>query len=254
MFLGPAGRAITFQWYIFIQTRTLVRTEGIITQLVFAHSLRIRLKAEASNEKKDEESHIKDTSSTIAGTPETASIAESSAANSEAGSTTASTAVSREPSTSAASTSSTLKSKAKGPAKAAEPSASTKKENKKDKSKSDDNLIGKINNLVTTDLNNITSGRDFLLLSAWNCPWFIKYYLINPAFSSLSSSSNHALHHILVPDSRMEVCLLQDQRFARLIKLFSAFVGLATMIALVPLPGYVAKLLQDVQRTRMKKV
>lgn len=26
------------------------------------------------------------------------------------------------------------------------------------------------------------------------------------------------------------------------------------MVALVPLPGYVAKLLQDVQRTRMKKV
>lgn len=35
---------------------------------------------------------------------------------------------------------------------------------------------------------------------------------------------------------------------------FSAYVGLASTVALLPVPGYIAKLVQDVQRTRMKKV
>ena len=38
------------QWYMFVVSRTVVRTEGLLTQLVFEHSLRIRLKAEVSNE------------------------------------------------------------------------------------------------------------------------------------------------------------------------------------------------------------
>jgi hypothetical protein len=36
------------------------------------------------------------------------------------------------------------------------------------KEPSADNLVGKINNLVTTDLNNITEARDFLLLGERN--------------------------------------------------------------------------------------
>jgi len=35
---------------------------------------------------------------------------------------------------------------------------------------------------------------------------------------------------------------------------WSAFVGLAVMVALFPIPGYVAKMIQGVQVTRMKKV
>ncbi|KAF7340501.1 Multidrug resistance-associated ABC transporter protein [Mycena sanguinolenta] len=48
IFLGPIAGAFAFQTYIFINTRTLVRIESIITQLVFAHSLRIRVKAETT--------------------------------------------------------------------------------------------------------------------------------------------------------------------------------------------------------------
>ncbi|KAH7904045.1 hypothetical protein BJ138DRAFT_980496, partial [Hygrophoropsis aurantiaca] len=46
LFFGPMANSISFQWYIFLATRTLVRTEGTIIQLVFSHSLRIRMKAE----------------------------------------------------------------------------------------------------------------------------------------------------------------------------------------------------------------
>lgn len=67
----------------------------------------------------------------------------------------ASTFVASEPSTS--STASTLPGDAK-PKKAAEPS-------KKEEKESDANLVGKINNLVTSDLNNIVSAKDFLGLS-----------------------------------------------------------------------------------------
>ena len=35
---------------------------------------------------------------------------------------------------------------------------------------------------------------------------------------------------------------------------WSAFVGLSAIIILFPLPGYVAKLIQKVQKERMKKV
>lgn len=35
---------------------------------------------------------------------------------------------------------------------------------------------------------------------------------------------------------------------------WSAFVGLAVMIVLFPVPGYVAKIIQKVQKERMKKV
>ena len=48
LFLGPVFVSICFQWYIYMGTRALARTQGIITELVFEHSLRIRFKAESS--------------------------------------------------------------------------------------------------------------------------------------------------------------------------------------------------------------
>ena len=35
---------------------------------------------------------------------------------------------------------------------------------------------------------------------------------------------------------------------------FSAYVGLVVMVVLLPVPGYIAKLVQDAQRARMKEV
>jgi len=43
-------------------------------------------------------------------------------------------------------------------------SKSRSKSREEDEATADSNLIGKINNLVTTDLNNITDGRDFMFL------------------------------------------------------------------------------------------
>jgi hypothetical protein len=157
LLVGPIVRNICFQWYLFIATRTLVRTEGLLTQLVFEHSLRIRLKAEASNER------IED-NLTVVGTQDSASVTEGTSIDSNSGerasqSSQASTPVSRDSSSNSQSTSNVpVKGKDLSTFKSDTKSAT------KDK-KEAQNLIGKINNLVTTDLGNIVDGRDFLFIS-----------------------------------------------------------------------------------------
>ncbi|KDR74315.1 hypothetical protein GALMADRAFT_250126 [Galerina marginata CBS 339.88] len=216
LFLGPMMQSVSFQWYIFMATRTLVRTEGLITQLVFEHSLRIRLKAETSNDASNQEAKGALTPPIGSGEVTPDSSSDCTDANSETTSRTenghsqGSTAVaSREPSS--AGSQATLSGPAKGKAK------DVPKEVKKEAKMSDSNLIGKINNLVTTDLNNITSGRDFLLV---------------------------VLHVPL----QIILCVA----FLYQVLGWSAFVGIAVMIMLLPAPGYVAKKMRQAQVEKMK--
>ncbi len=175
--------SVLFQLYIFLsvssssvyrvrltlinvtQTGSLARVEAIITSLVFDHALRIRLKAEASESKSgsatasaanstpgspkdqtqepasaddDDDETIHSRSATAASTTTTATAATSSTA----------TAVS--PKSSQSNSVDAKKSGSVPPAQTAQ----TKKSN----------VVGKINNLVTSDLDNITRGRDFLFL------------------------------------------------------------------------------------------
>lgn len=90
----------------FRQTRSMVRVEAILSQLIFEHALRIRVKAETSD----------------------VEVPPSQGSSEPGGS--------GQPSKDSPST-------AKSPAK---------------------NLIGKLNNLVTSDLATATDGRDFLVL------------------------------------------------------------------------------------------
>ncbi|KAF9229723.1 P-loop containing nucleoside triphosphate hydrolase protein [Gyrodon lividus] len=202
IFFGQFMGSVIFQWYIFFTTRTIVRTECIITQLLFEHALRIRMKAEVPDT-------VKSTESTVS-TPDSASIAESSTV--AEGSPESSVDDAQSSSTSTLN-SSTTKGKQKGKDKANDAEAQVKKS-----TSSADNLVGKINNLVTTDLGNITDGRDFLLvfpyipLQVGLCIWF--------------------LYRILG---------------------WSAFVGLAVMICCFPLPGVVAKKIQSAQMGKMEK-
>lgn len=117
-------------------TRALACADGLLTQLVFEHSLRIRFKAERSRE--DD--------------PPTVPV-DTSEAQSVEGSTPME-ASSTQPD---AATDSNAK---KGKAKADDSTA--KSAGRKEKK---DNLIGKINTLVTVDLKNIVSARDFLMVS-----------------------------------------------------------------------------------------
>ncbi|KAF9034564.1 hypothetical protein BJ165DRAFT_1356328, partial [Panaeolus papilionaceus] len=160
LFFGPIAQSFGFQYYIFVATRTLVRIEFLITQLVFEHSLRIRLKAKAAGDEEGSGASGKNKAVSSGNTSE------------------ASTA------------------------------AQTPEEGREGHRECD----WKINNLVSTDVGNITDGRDF-------CSWIV-----------------HCMTF-----------------FYRVLG-WSAFIGLGVMIVLLPLPGFVAKKLQDVQSQKMKRV
>jgi hypothetical protein len=142
-----------------MQTRTLVRVEAIITQLIFEHALRIRFKSETS----------------------------------------------ADPSKDA-----TLSSRA------------------------GQNLVGKLNNLVTSDLQSITEGKDFMLLfvnlpiQLVLCIWFL--YAV--------------LGWRCVSGQWRDFCRSPGS---------SAFVGLFTILVMLPIPGYIGKWVQTVQRELSKK-
>ena len=140
----------------------LVRTEGIITQLVFDHALRVRMKDEAKP---------RSTQATEANTPDARSIvdteAETGSSNNEEETLEGSAHTS---------TASLPQSAAKGKMKAADtpgalPGVSTPGlgSGKADTEVKAANLVGKINNLVSTDLDNIIGGRDILFVGEFQC-------------------------------------------------------------------------------------
>ncbi|KAG8744472.1 hypothetical protein FRC11_013448, partial [Ceratobasidium sp. 423] len=209
LFLGPVLGSIALQWYIFITTGSLTRTEGMITQLLFEHSLRIRLVAQA-------------TGGSSGKTPKTATPGGDNA--SVAGSDR--TAVGSQPQpaegTGEEDSNSIGHTAEESNGQTLVASTSSVKQKDKEESQGDDsesaNLIGKINNLMSTDLGNMIDGRDFLFI--------ILYGPVQIIFSI------YFLYHILG---------------------WSAVIGMTVMILSFPIPGKVAYLVNNVQVSRMKK-
>ena len=54
LFFGPIVASLSIQYYIFLMTRALVRTEALLTQLLFDHSLRLRMKDSTEEPEKEE--------------------------------------------------------------------------------------------------------------------------------------------------------------------------------------------------------
>ncbi|KAF8758900.1 P-loop containing nucleoside triphosphate hydrolase protein [Rhizoctonia solani] len=50
LLIGPIFGSIAWQWYIFLKMNSVVRATGMITQLIFEHTLRIRMNAQAADE------------------------------------------------------------------------------------------------------------------------------------------------------------------------------------------------------------
>lgn len=145
-------------------TTALAHAEALITQLVFEHSLRIRLVAETNDDANASQGH---NSPSGAGTPDTASVAGSSANVSASVSSTVNDGSKSPADAKSMSTLTSTVPKGKSKDTGAQTPTSVKPQSKKESlSKKDSNLIGKINNLVTTDLGNITDSRDFLLVGS----------------------------------------------------------------------------------------
>ncbi|KAF8963030.1 multidrug resistance-associated ABC transporter [Flammula alnicola] len=211
LFMGPIVNGSFVQYYNFVATRMIAHTEALLTELVFEHSLRIRFATETPTEKTDHEGQD---GTTVVGTPDTSSAIENSSEDTDN--------VDNSPEASSDSQSTTTKASTKGKAKDDSPApnpapATVAAAPVKKETKNEANFVGKINNLVTTDLDNIISARDFLLL---------------------------------ILSAPLQICLCTAFLYQMLG--WSAFVGLACMIALMPAPGYAAKLTQDVQRKRME--
>lgn len=129
-----------------------MRITAIVTQLVFEHALRIRVKAETSSSPR----------STPAVTPETRSEATTPDNLSIVGDTTASET---EGASGDENVPSTTPSSIKGKQKDS-PATPAPGDDSEDLGMSmSSNLVGKMNNLVSTDLENLVDGRDFLLIS-----------------------------------------------------------------------------------------
>ncbi|KAI9438180.1 hypothetical protein H4582DRAFT_2111639 [Lactarius indigo] len=203
LFLGPALGAVAFQWYAFIATSNLVRISAIITQLVFEHGLRIRMKAETSDPSLPMITPALTTGArNDATTPDNGSSAEISLVSENAGGNTEMTQ--GEPSMT---TASSITTKEEGDV--------PEFDSGEDSSKV---LVGKMNNLVTSDLDNLVNGKDILMLVLYLplqvilCVWFL--------YSILG---------------------------------WSAFVGTVAMVVLFPFPGIIARKIQKVQKETMKR-
>ncbi|KIK53742.1 hypothetical protein GYMLUDRAFT_178425, partial [Collybiopsis luxurians FD-317 M1] len=138
LFLSPLLESLVVEWYLRVSVRTLVRMEALLTQLVFEHALRIRVKAESSS-------------------------------NSEKG-------------------------------------------------KQSSNLIGRINNLVTTDLAVINDARNCIALIS-EIPFLLVFYAV----------------------------------FLYTILGWSAFVGIGITIIMAPIPIYISGIVRKYHAERMKK-
>ena len=55
LFVGPTIASLSIQYYIFLMTRALVRTESLLTQLLFDHALRLRMRDSTEDAEDKEE-------------------------------------------------------------------------------------------------------------------------------------------------------------------------------------------------------
>ncbi|KAJ7123848.1 P-loop containing nucleoside triphosphate hydrolase protein [Mycena crocata] len=171
--LGPLTGTAALQSYYRLSMRILVQVEGMLTELIFEHALRVRVKA-----------HNPDGDDTDSGDI----TLHPGDAQSDSSSETAQgvpSMTSKDPNDLAGATSSVD--------------------------------VGKISNLVTTDLKNVTDMSDFLML----------------------------LIHMPVT---VVLCIV----FLYIVLGWSSFVGMGTMILLFPISGIAAQFLQGIQQGRIK--
>jgi len=163
LFAGPVLESLATHWNLFTETKIRVRVQALLTQLVFEHSLRIRLKAETSDNANSGQQTpaVKDLNDERTETASTATDNTSLESETEEGST-----MHAEPSESSTlvdeSVQRTPKGSVKGKSK--DTTSETLAVPSRNQPVGTQNLMGKINNLVTSDLDNIVDGINFLNL------------------------------------------------------------------------------------------
>ena len=161
--------------------------QAIFTALIFDHALRIRFKAE-TNEKPD----------AAAASP--SESGDGADADTVATSSDAATVV----------------------APPQDAGKDDKKDAEDDEEEKNDNLVGKLNNLVTSDLENITQGRDFLFLGGCYTVCARHRRVFNHHHSLVHPLAGRIVYDILVRDPWVEVSPFLRNRDGWLMSLFVA--------------------------------
>lgn len=167
-----------------------MRVSAIVTQLVFEHSLRIRVKAETTSSPRTTPAVTPEVRSEAI-TPDNVSVADNIGPETAGGGGDENGQ-------------STTTSSIKGKQKEEFPASLASEDDNEDPGKAS-NLVGKMNNLVSTDLENIIEGRDFLLLG----PSFMYIFQILQvtlliARSFVYSSSSGSMHLVLTQHPWLE--------------------------------------------------
>ncbi|KAJ7246793.1 hypothetical protein B0H12DRAFT_753891 [Mycena haematopus] len=225
--LGPLAGTVSLQAYYRLSMRILVQVEGLLTELIFEHALRVRVKAQNP----DTETPSAAASTAAASIDSTASDdgATLNAADGESGSD-----------------SDTTSAPTKQPTK---PTVSS------DAHKAID--VGQISNLVTTDLRNVTNMSDFLLLMFYMpvtivfCVVFLWVVLGWSAFVGMGTMA------VLFPISGIAARLLQRIQVGR-IKAADARVGAISetmnVLRMIKLFGWESKMLARVNEKREEEL
>ncbi|KAI0717853.1 P-loop containing nucleoside triphosphate hydrolase protein [Cerioporus squamosus] len=211
LFVGRIFQTICDQWFIFTTSRVNVRMQAIITELIFEHALRVRMKA-GTNEGTDSSA-----ANTATATPDSASQVGDEGTVSDAGdgdTVAEQSAASSTTITPSSSTSSKGKGKAQPepePAKTGSPAEAPKAKEK--------NIVGRINNLASSDLSSLDNGSMYLVYSLVESPF------------------------------QIVMCMV----FLYRIMGWSTFVGIAAMLLSLPLPGFITTRIQGTQREKMTR-
>ncbi|KAH9886263.1 P-loop containing nucleoside triphosphate hydrolase protein [Cubamyces lactineus] len=208
---GRVFKDVSDQWFLYYSTRLNVRFQAVITELVFEHALRIRMKADTESS-----SAAQSNATTAVGTPDNASQLGAEGEGSESGDADAGHSATASSSTAVAPASGSIKGKAKSTSevqpKEVEPEKPVKKA-------TGGHLVGRINNLVTSDLNN---------------------------FEGLGM---HLVFFTIESPFQVMLCITYLYQILG----WSALVGLATMLITLPLPGWITRHIQGAQREKMKR-
>ncbi|ORY22510.1 hypothetical protein BCR39DRAFT_551500 [Naematelia encephala] len=217
LFIGPTLGSVAIQYYIFIMTRALVRGESILTQLLFDHALRLRMKDIVPDEEDSPREEgapevalplitVQDVQDHLPGQPDMLqSISENDVAAQTTGSDENGTGSGS--STEVDSTSGSKKGKTPAQKAAAEEEAQKAKGQA---------LAGKINVLMAADVESVLEGRDVPLV------------------------------FVYVP-VQLVLCVVLLYRILS----WSAIVGMLTMLITMPIPGLITKKNAQYQQQRM---
>ncbi|KAI0325196.1 P-loop containing nucleoside triphosphate hydrolase protein [Cubamyces sp. BRFM 1775] len=209
---GRMFKDVSDQWFLYYSTRLNVRFQAVLTELIFEHALRIRMKADT----KESSSAAPSNATTAVGTPDNASQLDAEGEGSEGGDADAGHSATASSSTAVGPASGSIKGKGKSTSesqtKPTEPEKPVKKE-------TGGHLVGRINNLVTSDVNN---------------------------FEGLGM---HLVFFTIESPFQVILCITYLYQILG----WSALVGLATMLITLPLPGWITRHIQGAQREKMKR-